>query len=82
MATYSSLSVILGVFKEFWRQDTYDENTRYVARVQETEMHWIATKTLEKNRFIVNFHCILDRNQKIDEKITASFLSSPTSNSF
>ena len=45
LASYSSLSVILEVSKKFWREYTYDENTRRATRVQETKIHWIGTKT-------------------------------------
>ena len=48
LASYSSLSVILGASKGFWRQHTYDKSIRWVARVEETELHWIRTKPLKK----------------------------------
>ena len=46
LASYSTLSVTSGSSKGFWRQHVYDENTRWTARVQETEIHWTGTKTL------------------------------------
>ena len=45
LVSYSSLSVISGASKEFWRQHTYDENTRWVAKDQEKEIHRIGIKT-------------------------------------
>ena len=45
LASYSSLSVISRASKGFSRQHTYDKNTRWASRVQETEKHWIGTKT-------------------------------------
>ena len=48
LAFYSSLSVISGTSKGLLRQQTYDENTRWIARVQETEIHWIGTKHHKK----------------------------------
>ena len=63
LASYSSLSVILGASKGFWRQHTCNKSIRWVARVEEREIHWIRTKPLKKG-FIENFHyCILNINQ-------------------
>ena len=45
LSSYSSISVISGTLKEFWKQHTYDKNARWTARAQETELHWIGTKT-------------------------------------
>ena len=45
LASYSPLSVISRASKGFWRQHTYEENTRWAARAQQTEIHWIGTKT-------------------------------------
>ena len=55
LASYSSLSVISGAWKGFWRQHTYHENTRWAARAQKTEIHWIGTKPSKGDikRFIV-----------------------------
>ena len=42
---YSSFSAISEASKGFWRQHTYDKNTSWAARVQETEIYWTGTKT-------------------------------------
>ena len=65
--------IISGALKGFWRQHAYDENTRWAARVQETETHWIGTKTIKKG-FIKDLHCNLNINKKYNEKITAYFI--------
>ena len=43
--SYSSLLVTSGASKGFWRQHTYDKNTRWAVRIQETEIHCTGTKT-------------------------------------
>ena len=45
LASYSSLSMISGASKGYWRQHTYDENTTWAATAQETEIRWIGIKT-------------------------------------
>ena len=45
LAFYSWLLMISGASRRFWRQHMSDENIRRAARVKETEILFIRTKT-------------------------------------